>query len=176
MRRSMKLGIAVKPESLRRVTRLLTYAARRGVDLSVPAKQAAHYMHESVIRNFEEEGRPQKWKPWTPKYAAWRRRIGKPRPILFLAARVSTPRSRTRKQRVYAGLLKRSITVRGEQVGPFITLLSTSTPYAAAHQFGTERLPARPFFVFQEEDVPQIEMIFKAHIDRVLGEGGAYER
>lgn len=93
----------------------------------------------AIERNFEEEGRPARWKPLTFLYARWKERRYPGRKIL----------SRT-------GDLRRSITTRIERdgAGRAAIVASTSVAYAAAHQFGApiNSLPPRPFLVLTRED------------------------
>ena len=87
----------------------------------------------AIERNFDEEGRHFHWAPLSARYAAWKaRRFGAGLRIL----------ERT-------GTLRRSITTRLEAGA---LLASTDAPYAAFHQYGTRRLPARPFLILTERD------------------------
>jgi phage virion morphogenesis protein len=111
----------------------------------------------SVDRNFDTEGRPSAWDPWSPAYGGWRAEK-KPGKILTLDGR-----------------LRRSIT--SEPDGAGVTL-GTNVVYAPVHQFGLRRgvrvkgvkrkrarskgygrilIPARPFLVVQDSDWPKIE-------------------
>lgn len=94
---------------------------------------AAPLVAAALERNFEEEGRPVRWTPLSPRYAAAKaRRFGAGLRIL---------------QRT--GALRRSITTRLEASA---LVASAHAPYAALHQSGTRRLPARPFLVLTESD------------------------
>jgi len=107
-----------------------------GARLAAPAEllaPALPVVAAAIERNFDEEGRPLRWAPLAPRYAAWKaRRFGAGLRIL----------ERT-------GALRRSISTRVE--GNAI-VASTDVPYAAFHQFGTRRLPARPFLVLTDAD------------------------
>jgi len=107
-----------------------------GARLAAPAEllaPALPVVAAALERNFAEEGRPVRWAPLAPRYAAWKaRRFGAGLRIL----------ERT-------GALRRSISTRVE--GNAI-VASTDVPYAAFHQFGTRRLPARPFLVLTDAD------------------------
>ena len=98
----------------------------------------------AIRRNFDEEGRPERWWPLSPAYASEKARKFPGRKIL----------ERT-------GRLRQSIDVRFEP-GPALSagtiLASSDLPYAAAHQFGVpERaLSPRPFLVLTEEDREEI--------------------
>lgn len=87
----------------------------------------------ALARNFDEEGRPVRWAPLSPRYAAYKaRRFGAGLRIL----------ERT-------GALRRSIATRFE-AGALVA--SSDSPYAAFHQFGARFLPARPFLVLTDAD------------------------
>ena len=100
---------------------------------------AAEVVARAIERNFEEEGRPEPWKPLTPKYARYKSRRWPGTKIL----------ERT-------GALGGSIRVTVEP-GPGNTaaiVASTDVFYAPFHQFGVpgNNLPPRPFLVLTEED------------------------
>lgn len=94
---------------------------------------AAPIVAGAIERNFDEEGRPMPWPPLTP--ATLRR---KPAGLKILER---------------SGRLRRSIRTRVEGTA---LVASTELPYAAAHQFGTGRLPARPFLVLTESDRQEV--------------------
>lgn len=98
---------------------------------------AAPVVAAAMELNFDEEGRPVRWAPLAPRSAAWKaRRFGAGLRIL----------ERT-------GALRRSITTRLEGRA---LVASSDVPYAAFHQFGTRRLPARPFLVLTESDKEEV--------------------
>lgn len=91
----------------------------------------------AIERNFDEEGRPVRWAPLSARYAAWKaRRFGAGLRILERS-----------------GALRRSISTRLEG-GALVA--STAVPYAAFHQYGTRRLPARPFLTLTETDKEEV--------------------
>ena len=91
----------------------------------------------AIERNFDEGGRPLPWAPLTPRYAAYKaRRFGAGLRILERS-----------------GALRRSISTRLEG-GALVA--STDVPYAAFHQYGTRRLPARPFLTLTETDKEEV--------------------
>lgn len=109
----------------------------------------------SVEKNFKAQGRPEKWKSLAPATVA-RRRTGKGKgsaQILIDTAR-----------------LKNSPDI---QVNDDSVEIGTNTIYAKRQHFGYEgkegkrghsKTPARPFLMFQEEDIRDIGEIFKRHI------------
>ena len=110
----------------------------RGLDLTVPFKESALYMLGSVNKNFRGGGRPRRGEPLSPAYL--KRKVGQ--------GYSSTPLTRT-------GHLLRSIT-RKVQRNRFT--LGSAVEYAAVHQFGGgNNIPARPYLVFQKDDLKAIE-------------------
>lgn len=112
-------------------------------DLTPPLTAAKDLVLASVQRNFDTGGRPT---PWAPLKRP-RRRGRNPSPI---------PLTDT-------GQLRRSITgmVQGNSA-----IISTELAYAAIHQFGAGRVPARPFLVLQPEDTAMILGLFESHVTR----------
>jgi phage virion morphogenesis protein len=114
-------------------------------DLSGFFKSAANVVLESVNRNFIEGGRPTAWKPLKPSSIRRRKGTGNPRILRD------------------TGLLMASIGSRSGngvyRLTPHSIEVGTNVPYAAAHQFGTKYMAARPFMVVQEKDVDDIVQI-----------------
>ena len=125
-------------------------------DTERPLKAAGVYMLGSIERNFQAQGRPEKWTALNESTLA-RRRKGRGKgkaQILIDTAR-----------------LKNSMSMRltgdGVEVG-------TNVIYAPRQHFGYEggegrgqaKTPARPFLMFQDEDIDAIGQIFRRHIER----------
>jgi len=112
------------------------------------------YMLSSIEQNFAEGGRPRRWPPLSEKTIVQRRKKGKwPGQIL-----------------VQSGHLLGSIegTVRDDSV-----IIGTNKPYAAIHQFGGKAgrghkvsIPARPYLVFQDEDIEEIKQILLDYLSQ----------
>lgn len=122
----------------------------QNLDLSPISAQAAEMAANWGKRAFLEESlRPAPWAPWSPKYE--KRLKGK------FAAKVSRMRSKAkresqvfdRKLLIDKDLLRRSI--RAFEVGErnsdggYVANIASDREYAAYHQFGTSKMPARPF-------------------------------
>lgn len=114
-----------------------------------PAMQViGEIVQESIQRNFEEGGRPRKWKPLAPATIKQRKRLGKwPGRILV--------RSGT------AGGLMGGISYRAfnDRV-----VAHANKVYAAIHHFGGKAgkghkvdIPARPYMMVQDEDWREIK-------------------
>ncbi|RJQ26327.1 MAG: hypothetical protein C4589_09835 [Peptococcaceae bacterium] len=153
----MVTRINVEFEGLDEVRKKFAGMIRRGRDLSVPLGRAGEIIYGSVIRNFEEEGRP-KWAPHSPltrrimdysfmeraagtkryqKAKRWKAKAG----ILRKAVEVA----RGHKILQVSGDLKKSITteVRKKEVR-----VGTSEIYARIHQFGGVIKPKRGRFLW----------------------------
>jgi phage gpG-like protein len=54
----------------------------------------------------------------------------------------------------------------------FVSALPADTTYGYIHEFGATAIPARPFFIIQEEDASKIEEVFIEWVgEQVLGHG-----
>jgi phage gpG-like protein len=110
-------------------------------DVAALLAPAVPVVAAAIQRNFEEEGRPERWPPLSPGYALWK------------AARYPG-----RKILERTGALRSSIRVGIEPTVPAALVASTDVPYAAAHQFGMPQrnLPPRPFLVLTDEDREEV--------------------
>lgn len=139
---------------LKRVNRLSNNITR---EIERPLKASGVYMVGSIQRNFQAQGRPDKWKPLSAKTLA-RRRKGRGKG----GSRILIDR----------GLLKNSHSWRlvsdGVEIG-------TNKIQAKRQHFGYQSAkkgrghattPARPSVMFQEEDYDAIGRIFTRHIER----------
>ena len=141
--------------------------------LQKPIRDSAWYMYHSIIQNFEQEGRPEKWATWNPAYRQYRIKVGEPAgKILQLAGRLIPKDSsgKGRISRVYAKALINSITKpRPHGFGWHISA-GTNVIYAAVHHYGSgkQNIPARPYMMFQISDIEVIERMFQAHINRII--------
>lgn len=135
----------------RRAEMRLWQLAREISDPRVPLEVFARHMERSIQRNFDEEGRPRKWRPLSPMtLMAW---VSSRRTWVSKTGRL-TAQGRAalagRKILTDTGRLRRSITGRvwGNRL-----VIGTNVEYAPYHQYGTSRIPARPFLLFQAEDL-----------------------
>jgi len=107
----------------------------------------------SIATNFAAQGRP-RWKPLAVSTVFARR--GRTGPIL---------------QR--SGKLKGSATSKENWLvsKDLLMIDYTAIPlYGAYHQLGTKRMPARPFVLYQPEDIEAIVQIFDAWLTAITGE------
>lgn len=122
-----------------------------------PLNAAGQLIVTSVEKNFQEQGRPEKWTPLSPRTIGARRRgrgRGGPR-ILIDSAR-----------------LKNSVTHK-LVAGPGVKV-GTNAIYARRQHFGypggegrgKAKTPARPFLMVHKEDIRDIAEIFRRHLER----------
>jgi phage virion morphogenesis protein len=124
-----------------------------------PLKAAGAYMLGSIEKNFQQQGRPTKWDPLSPRTLAGRRKGRRKKggaKILIDTAR-----------------LKNSMSVQLVE-GP-AALVGTNVKYARRQHYGYDskkkgrghaKTPARPFLMFQDEDFEAIDRIFARHITK----------
>ncbi len=138
--------VTVKGLGFSAVKKNFAEARQRMNDFSVPLKQGGNIMLRSLGKNFKSGGRPNAWKPLKPATARYKATHG------------YSPLPLTR-----SGALQRSVTfaVRSKKR----LAIGTSIPYGAVHQFGGgNNIPKRPYLVFQNEDLKNIERLIVAHI------------
>lgn len=149
-------GIAIRIETAegRKVASLvLDGLLSRMADPAPGLHIAGATVQASIARNFEKEGRPQRWEPLAE----------------------STLRSKPNRQilqvKGWGGGLLGSISY---QVQPKSVLIGTNKVYGAIHQFGGKtgrrgktNIPARPYLMVQQEDWIEI----RAAIGDYVAEG-----
>lgn len=116
-------------------------------------RTASVYMLGSIEKNFRAQGRPQKWQKLATSTLA-RRRKGRGRG----KAQILIDRAHLKNSHSYR------LTSEGSEIG-------TNVIYAPRHHFGYEggkgrgrsKTPARPFLMYQEEDIREIGEIFSRH-------------
>lgn len=143
---------------LNRLEEMALDASRR---TDKPLRAAGAYMLGSIEKNFQQQGRPKRWDPLSPKTLAsrrkGRRKKGRPK-ILINTAR-----------------LKNSMSFK-VIAGPSVAV-GTNVRYAPRQHFGYDpgnkkgrgqtKTKARPFVMFQDpEDFDAIAKIFQRHIAR----------
>ena len=133
-----------------RAVRLLFLKLGRNSRKLDPAMNSIKNMvQSSVEQNFQDEGRPTPWQMIELATQKARRRINKwPGPILQVS-----------------GELASSINTRVERN---LVIVGSNKPYAAPLNAGSlkNNLPARPFLLFQDEDVKEAKEILNEHLLR----------
>jgi len=165
-------GVAVKVLAADVLARLQGMEERGG-NLSGVFRNFGEYMKGSIDKNFAAGGRPVKWQPlkilsllsWSygfKKGGTHRTKKGGPTKAgrAALAGRLPLTAS---------GVLRRSIHYAAESRA--ITIAAGPSDYAAIHQFGGKAgrgrkvtIPARPYLMFQDEDVNYLEMTLVNYI------------
>lgn len=103
----------------------------------------------SIATNFQVGGRP-KWQALSYPYSVYRR----PAPILIQTG----------------SMFQATQSMQNWDVGPnSITMNGMSgVKYANFHQTGTRKMPARPYVMYQPEDVEGITQIFEIWVDGLI--------
>lgn len=114
------------------------------------------YMKHEVLKNFEAQGRPDKWKPLSERYARFKSlSAGSGKPILE-----------------FHGKLKQSINTRYTNNN---AMARTGVLYGVYQQTGTRKMPARPFMPdsknpnmppFDSKGIERIKQIIKLYLTR----------
>jgi phage virion morphogenesis protein len=128
----------------------------KGKNLSVPMKRAGVLMLGSIGKNFDAQGRPDKWSPLSQWTLDRRRKEGKGAKILQ-----------------ETGRLKQSMSYKLE--GDNEVAIGTNVEYAKLHNEGgslkvgkrTAKIPKRTFLMFQEEDKENIVKIFSEYLEEI---------
>ncbi|MBX6772694.1 MAG: phage virion morphogenesis protein [Chloroflexi bacterium] len=122
----------------------LVELARRARQPAPALVAGAAVIVQSVRRNFEAEGRPERWAPLARSTV---RQRGSAHPILVRTGRMRRATRATRPS------------------GRTIRVIN-DVPYARYHHTGTARMPQRRFLMVQSEDVPVIGEIFERYLFR----------
>ena len=144
---------------------------RRATNLGPALNTVGQDQLASFIKNFEVSGRPNRWAPlkastlrmWIGRYkqgGAYRTKAGG---LTQKGHRAMAGR----KPLIDTGALWRS--VRPDQVGARKVSWAAgggAVNYAGIHQFGApnKHIPARPYLVFQDEDVTRHQMTLRSYI------------
>lgn len=120
------------------------------------------HMIDSLTKNFESGGRPQRWKPLSPVTIEMKGSSG----ILQ-----------------DSGALKNSVNAQNTEREALSLKLFAGESHGAFHQYADEDpgsqfgmtnrkgMPMRPFMMFQDEDIDEIEDILGKYIDDVMRGG-----
>jgi len=102
-------------------------------------------MYEGIQKNYDSASTA--WgQPWAP-HAPYTVRMYGPHPLLILTGRMLAASTSSGVQGNYLSVSDRSI------------VIGVDLPYAANQQFGTDIIPARPFFDLPENTIRQVEDI-----------------
>lgn len=154
----------------RNVQRMLSHLAARAQ--RPPVKEIQILAYRSILRNFHDQGRPERWKGLAE--ATRDARDAK-------TSRSSRGRAQLAKSGGQysilqdTGALKKSI--QAATVGKYNVTVYTKLHskdgyyYPAVHQFGSKdgKVPARPFMLWQDEDVRMIKRLLINHLVNKAG-------
>jgi phage gpG-like protein len=151
-------GFEFKP-SLGIVAKRMSVLAAELEDLHEPLTRAiSQVMTVSILENFVSGGRPS-WEPLAPTTLSRREREGTGDMILVQTSSLADVAS---SESVWS-VGKTSATIKD---------LPEKVWYGKVHQGGSGEIPARPFAVFQDEDIDAIEIIFAEWIEEKVREAG----
>ncbi len=130
-----------------KATRLIRAILSNGQRLPIRRMMVIGY--RSVLRNFKEQGRPEKWAPLSEAYLE------------------SRPERRGGMILQDTGHHLRD-TVKSAALGRFDFMVFTRSKIAPFHDHGDQmsggKMPNRPFMVWQDEDIKSIEDILADHL------------
>lgn len=167
---------------------MLGHIAARGQRLPMQRLQVIAY--RSVLRNFQDQGRPTRWKPLSEATRDARdsrlrpkRQKGKRRKTKWVGSG-AVPGKIEKTTGAYmfrqyqalqdTGALKKSVQAHLIGRNGFVVYTGLHSKdgyyYPAVHQFGSldGKIPARPFMVWQNEDLREIKRII---INHIIGDG-----
>jgi phage gpG-like protein len=149
-----------------------------------PLLSAGVYMLGSIEKNFQEQGRPVKWMPLSPRTLAGRRGARKSRKKAGAAT--------GRGSRILIDMARLKNSMATKVVDGQGVAVGTNVVYAARQQFGFKGVasgkrsktkgllvgwqrgksytPSRPFLLFQSQDIDAIGRIFQRHIAKQQAE------
>ena len=127
----------------RELNRALRRAARQANDLAPAWKKIGEQLLESVQENFAAGGRPKKW-------------------TALSAGSLVSSKAKKQGGKILqgSGKLLDSITYDADGSG---VQIGSDLIYAAAHQYGADHIPARPYLLIHPEDEAAMAEILEEH-------------
>lgn len=147
---------------------ILKEIANRIQDFRPVFKKIEAHMIGSIEKNFEAQGRPERWAPWkNPEQVI----LGRLRRLKKYKGAKREKKKEMINQALAVGgrilldtgTLRRSVTGRSHdytrKMDKLEFRMGTRLAYAPVHQYGSAKknIPARPFLLFQKEDVEAIQ-------------------
>jgi len=157
------------------VKRLFARLKKNTTDARPAFRAIGEIVRSSVIRNFQEGGRPKKWEPTKIKsiYRAYLGKGKKKRKAYTLKGGFTkgfTRYTAGKKTLIDRARLQNSVTVRAL---PGKAIIGTSLVYARIHQLGGKagrnkkvKIPARPYLLVQEEDWTSIGQCLRGFLTK----------
>jgi phage virion morphogenesis protein len=143
--------------------RVIGTLRRRARDMTPFFSEVGEIVRSSIIRNFEEGGRPEAWTPTRIRsiYSAYRRKGRKAYTLKGALRKAFQRHAGSKKTLIDTADLMNSINARPY---PDRVEIGTAKRYAAIHQFGgmagrnrKVRIPPRPYLLVQDEDWTEIK-------------------
>lgn len=169
----MQIDVEIKDKEIKRLFTRLTSNVK---DLRPAFSEIGEIVRSSVIRNFQEGGRPDKWIPTKIRsiyqaYTGKKTKSGATRKVYTIRGRLIKAFDRHasgRKTLIDTARLQNSVTARPEADR---VVVGTNAIYARIHQLGgmagrnkKVKIPARPYLLAQDEDWPQIKTRLIEHL------------
>ena len=157
----MQIDVEIKDKEIKR---LFTRLKSNVKDLRPAFREIGEVVRSSVIRNFQEGGRSDKWTPTKIRsiyqaYTGTKTKSGATRKVYTIRGRLTKGFNRYssgRKTLFDTARLQNSVTVQAQADR---VVVGTNVIYARIHQLGgmagrnkKVKIPARPYLLVQEED------------------------
>lgn len=158
----MRIDVEIKD---REVRHLLVRLKKNAANLTPAFRVIGEIIRSSVVKNFQEGGRPDKWEPTKVRsiYMAYLGKGRRKRKAYTLKGGFTkgfTRYTSGKKTLIDRARLQNSVTVRAEADR---VIVGTNLIYARIHQLGgmagrnkKVRIPARPYLMVQDQDWPSI--------------------
>lgn len=169
----MQVNVEIKDKEIKRLFTRLTSNVK---DLKPAFGEIGEIVRSSVLRNFQEGGRPDRWEPTRIRstyqaYTGKKTKSGATRKVYTIRGRLTKGFNRYssgRKTLIDTARLQNSVTARAEADR---VVVGTNVIYARIHQLGgmagrnkKVKIPARPYLLVQDEDWPQIKTRLIEHL------------
>lgn len=169
----MRIDVEIKDKEIQR---LFTRLKGNVKDLRPALREIGKIVRSSVLRNFQEGGRPDRWEPTRIRsiyqaYTGKKTKSGATRKAYTIRGRLTKTfdrYSKGRKTLIDTARLQNSVTARPEADR---VVVGTNVIYARIHQLGgmagrnkKVKIPARPYLLVQDEDWPQIKTRLIEHL------------
>ena len=143
----MSLEINIKTDQLHELEAYV--GSLQGVDLSPISKAAADFVVDSGTDAFTDESlRPSPWAPLSKKYEQKLRRDWSKKTSQIKSRKLRESAVFEHQLLIDSEALHQSLSAKeGEKAadGSYVSRVASDREYAAYHQFGTSKMPARPF-------------------------------
>lgn len=159
------IEFTIQPRS--RIKKFFDRVIKRLDNPDTPLKKASLVMLRSIDRNFREEGRPVKWATLSPLTKALRRgSFGGTHKILqdtgrlkaSISAKIFKDYAKVGTNLEYARLMQKG----------GMSKAQTVKRGKRTYNIKSHKVPARPFILFQREDIEDINKLFVRHVEKAI--------